>query len=867
MLQLLNWLTIFSGIPSRIWRSGVYLLLGVGVSFLFLAHPVRASGTVLLQYRDLRASIPFAELQSFAADQEASPELQQFLQDTNQNPTQIRQWLTTKITPPQFTQRIASDFVLLQINKIVGDPLGRESLDPLKVAFSKTVNNDNAFTILEIMQNYPKSQVRLEVHRLGQVYTDVMMLVTRIEPILEIAEALLPELVCNCNVATETSGLSSSEATIAYHQTRDAVHSLLPAIEAANATKMGFAKSMPNDSLLALEPSDSPALDNKNLVIQFGPLGRSISLKDLTYFAETGVLPTGWGFFFNVAGIDPENVRAALNQEISVSLRFLDRTLNSLLGEYLLYQVGQIIHPQSKVANIQALRSASILSVADDNHLSLLEILQQYPTRQIYLNGAQLARLGRNANQFQARGGISVAALSLEDWLVQLQASTAENLCNCEAEPVDQVDRDTKSPLPMVTPTIDAAEVAKFLPANWQPVAPHREDRGKIKVVWLQGTPYEMGYQHGEYLHDEIASLGSNVLESLRFAGRGLALGHLATKRSYPEIVEECQGLTAATQDIGMTIDACLVLAYGDVYQAIFGTALPDELFWDGCSQWVATGEATKDGRLYHGSTLDNNAKPIEYIVNNPVVLVRQPDDGLPHVFITYPGMVWPNWGLNVAGITVGLDTVHSAPNELSFYGGSNVQIMAQVLNAATSFAEARQIMDTQPRVHANLIMMTDGKSKEAGVFEFTGKNLAVRTLQDNGVLYVTNHIVLEEMFDRQRFPLSQSSLTRFKRFSQLMEPNGVHSKYGQIDPAAMASIGRDRVNPDTLEASPLDVFDDDASPGGNGSLRQGIYDPDKLLLWVAGGSPPVPENPFVCFSLGEMLNFPDATPCESPAL
>ena len=873
MSQFLSPFIIPNRMTSRIKRSGLYLLLGIGISLLFLMRSAHASETVLLQYRDLRLSVSLSELQAFVDDQEISPELQQFWQNTNQNPTEVKHWLVMKLTPSQLTQKISSEFVLLQINKIVGDPLGRESLDPLRTSFEKTLRDDQAFSLLEILQNYPKSQVRLEVNRLGQVYTDVESLVTRIAPVLAIAEELLPELLCDCNSTAKISGLDTSSATIAYRQTRDAVKSLLPTsditVSKVNTSPISLSQSSPEHSpispeTVALEPSDSPALANKNLVFRFGPLGRSISMQDLTYFAETGKLPAGWSFFFNVAGVDPEVVRTALNQEVSVSLRFLDKTLNNLLGEFLLYQVGQVVHPRSNIANIQALRSASILSVADDNRLSLLEILQQYPTREVYINGAQLARLGRNANRFQSSGGVRAAAISLEDWLVELQASTAETLCTCEAQPSDQPE--AAAPV-MITPTIDPAAIAKFLPANWQPIAPHREDRGIIKVVWLQGTPYEMGYQHGEYLHEEIASLGSDVLGALRFAGRGLALGRLAAKRSYPEIVQECQGLTDATQDIGMTMDACLVLAYGDVYQSIFGRALPDVLFWDGCSQWVATGEATKDGRLYHGSTLDNNERPINYIMNNPVVFVRQPNDGLPHVFITYPGVLWPNWGLNAAGITLGLDTVHAGPNEFSFQGGSNVQIMAQILKTATSFAEAREIMETQPRVHANLIMITDGKSKEAGAFEFTGKNLGVRELQDNGVLYVTNHIVLEEMFDRQRFPLSQSSLTRFERFAQLMEPEGVNSLHGQIDPAAMAAIGRDRVNPNTLEASPFDLFDDDASPGGNGSLRQGLYDPDKLLLWVAAGSPPVPENPFVCFSLEEMLNFPDATPCELPEL
>lgn len=883
MLQLFRVFAVLHRLTPRIQRWVLYLILGFGISLL-LTRQVYASETVVLQYYDRRQPIPLAELQAFAADQSMAPDLQQFLQDTHQDPVQVREWLTSEINAVQLPEQISSDFVLLQINKILGDPLGREDLDPLRAAFQKTLKDDRAFSVLEILENYPKSEMRLELGQLGQVYSDVNLLVTRIEPVLLVANELLPELICDCQIASPTvaptvapksapttdqtmapamgvTDLASAKPTtaIAYRQTREAVKSLLPVVEQTAEESPAVAP------LVALESSTAPGLANKRLVIQFGPLGRSISLKDLTYFAETGELSRGWRFFFNVAGIDPEAVRVALNQEVAVNLKFLDQTLNNLLGEFLLYQVGQVVHTQSNTANIQALRSAAVLSVVPDNRLSLLEVLQQYPTPQVYINGVQLARLGRNAARFQASGGVRAAVLSLEDWLLQLQASTAKNLCSCDSGA--ESDSNALFPQP-IAPTIAPQQVAQFLPANWQPVAPHREDRGKIKVVWLQGSDYEMGYQHGQYLHDEIASLGSEVLSALRFAGKGLALGRLAERRSYPEIVEECRGLADATQDIGMTLSACLVLAYGDVYQEIFANTLPDVLFWNGCSQWVATGDATVDGRLYHGSTLDNDNKPIDYIVDNPVVFIRQPNDGLPHVFITYPGVVWPNWGLNVAGITLGLDSLHPrGPEELSLRGVSDVQIMGQVLKAATNFAEARQIMESELRSRANLIMVTDGKSKEAGVFEVIGKNIGMRELQPNGVLYTTNHSVLESMYDRQQFPLSESSLVRFKRFGQLMEPGGVSSHYGQIDPAVMAKIGRDRVNPNTMQASPLNVFDDDASPGGNGSLRQGLYDPDHLLLWVAGGRPPVPENPFVCFSLGEMLNFPNATPCPSPAL
>lgn len=855
----------------RLKKWGFYLLLGLSVGLVVLSNPVRAADTVLLQSRDLRLQVPLADLRAFVLEEEMSPALQQFLQDAGQDPAQVKRWLVAEINSTRLTSQISQDFVLVQLNKVVGDVLGREVLDPLRSALRKSLDPDSAFSILEILENYPPVNVRLELSRLGQVYNDVDLLVTRIQPVLQITEKLLPELLCECNDTGEssesvlpndgvTAGLKErpdGEPKAAYQRLETALTSVMP-IEA------GALITDPGATHLAQQPSDSPGLVNKRLVFQFGPFGRSIALADLTRFAETGKLSSGWRFFFNVAGVAPEDVQSALNQQVSVDLKVLDRTLNNLLGEYLLYQVGQIIHTSSDTANIQALRSASILSVADNNQLSLLELLQQYPTPDVYINGVQLARFGRVASRFQARGGVRTAVVSLEDWLVELQATKAETVCTCDDQQL------TRSELrsPPVAPAISSEQIAPFLPSGWQPISPHRDDHGIIRVVWLQGTPYDLGYQHGQFLHDEIASLGTDVLGALRFAGRGLALGRLAARRSYPDVVEECRGLTDATQDIGMTMDACLVLAYGDVFQEVFGNTLPNVLFWDGCSQWVATGNATVDGRLYHGSTLDNSNEPVDYILNNPVVFIRQPTDGLPHIFITYPGVVWPNWGLNVAGISVGLDSLHPrSTDELPLHGSSEVQIMGQVLRTATSFAEARQVMESEVSGRANLVMVTDGKSKEAGVFEIIGNSQGVRELQDNDVLYVTNHSVLEDLFERQRMPVSESSLTRFQRFAQLMEPDGIHSLYGQIDPAAMAKIGRDRTHPITLEPSPFEVFDDDASPGGNGSLRQGIYDPERLLFWVAGGPTPVPENPFVCFSLGELLNFPDATPCETPAL
>lgn len=851
---------------SQIKRLG-FLLLGAGIAVVLFASRANAAETVLLRYFDQTLSVPQSQLQAFTDEGILSPELADFFQKTQEDPDAVREWLTAKISVGA-NAVLPEKFVLLQINKTLGDSLEREDLDSLRKALSDAFVNDKAFSVMEVLEKYPKRDVRLTLNRLGQAYTDINLFVTRVNPILNVAKELLPELVCECTVTPDNNAASVSANTVAQPETKAAnAYS-----KATSILKTAFAiADQPTDATsaaltpvkLQLAANITPtAYANKRLVLDFGPFRPSISIADLTKFVETGELSRGWRFYFNVANVDREGLRKALSQEVRVDVKSLDKQLNSLLGEYVLYEIGQIIQTPSGTANIQALRSAIILSAIKDNHFSALELLQNYPLQQVNLNAIRLARYGAIAKRFQDRGGVTTAITDIETWLLQLQATASENICDCDLA--------STVPNPIVTapiPEISPLTVAQYLPANWQPVPSHREDRGNVKVVWLQGTPYEMGYQHGQLLHEEIASIGKEVLTAARLIGQGLALGRLASKRSYPELIEECRGLVDATQDLGITLDSCMVIAYADVFQEILGYTLPQELFWEGCNQFVATNGATIDGQLYHGSSVDNG-KPVPYVINNSIIFVRQPTNGLPHVFVGYPGAIWPNSGMNVASISIGLDTAHpDSANELALIGRSNVQIMARILETATSFDDAQTIMETQPRVRANLIMITDGKSRQAGVFEFTGKNLGVRELQENGVLYVTNHFVLSEMYEKQPLPIDPSSESRFNRFKQLMEPDQPSSYYGQINPEVMAKILRDRVNPYTQQASPFDVFDDNASPGGNGSLRQAIYDPAGLRLWIAAGQPPVPENPFTCFSMRELLNLPNATPCQTPAM
>jgi len=406
--------------------------------------------------------------------------------------------------------------------------------------------------------------------------------------------------------------------------------------------------------------------------------------------------------------------------------------------------------------------------------------------------------------------------------------------------------------------------------SSWMPIPSKREDFGKIKVVWLEGTPYEMGYQHGDLLRDEIASMGREVISSLNFFGRALGLGRLSRRRSFPDIYDECRGLADATADIGMNIEGCMVLALGDVYQEYFSYFLPNVLFHDGCAHFIAAGDATEDGRFYQGWTIDNNGGPLPYWADNPTILVRQPENGIPHLFITVPGMIWPNGGFNAEGLIVSNNTSHPETFEdLDLYGRSTVQLMAQVSQYASTFDEAFEIMESHGRMRSNLVILSDAKSERAGVFELLGSEMGFRELDENGLLYMTNHFTDPDFIGRDTGGEDPSSLNRFLSFQQMLEPDGVRTRYGTINPEVSVGILRDRINPNTFEPSPLDVKDDDASIGGNGSHRQVVFDPTGLRFWMTNSevAQPIPESPFVCFSMQDLLGLPNAEPCPAPAI
>ena len=132
------------------------------------------------------------------------------------------------------------------------------------------------------------------------------------------------------------------------------------------------------------------AISAERILLKYGILSRAVSVEELTTLAETGEVSSSLQSLLDTAGEAPDTLRQGLNEELEVSPVLLDQILNSHPGEWALDQIGEVIYPASGRASRQALRSAFVLSASDDNQVTPLEVIQNYPTAEVQVEGDRL---------------------------------------------------------------------------------------------------------------------------------------------------------------------------------------------------------------------------------------------------------------------------------------------------------------------------------------------------------------------------------------------------------------------------------------------------------------------------------------------
>ncbi|MAA79299.1 MAG: hypothetical protein CL916_08565, partial [Deltaproteobacteria bacterium] len=299
---------------------------------------------------------------------------------------------------------------------------------------------------------------------------------------------------------------------------------------------------------------------------------------------------------------------------------------------------------------------------------------------------------------------------------------------------------------------------------------PDKEQRGPFQIVRLEGTPYEMGVQHGELLLEELEE-GAEYIASDPLMGGMLMLADqqglldFAYEQSAPHYIQECEGMTSVSDMVGWTMDHCILLNFGDV---IIERLLNPPEQTPGCSQIVAQREATEEGSMLHGRLLD--WEQIDFIIENPTIFVKQPTDGIPHVIIGFPGNLSPYQGMNRAGLSIASNEAHPSddvPFELT-KADSHVQMVGTMLANAQNLDEVSTYISSMHHASTESIVVADGTNNATAVFEMTHQDIDMR-LAEQGMVFQTNHFVGEKTSIYDVDPVRDNSQKRFDRIDELL--------------------------------------------------------------------------------------------------
>lgn len=148
---------------------------------------------------------------------------------------------------------------------------------------------------------------------------------------------------------------------------------------------------------------NTSAIAADQVVLKYRIFRESISVEELSAFAETGELSNSLRINLALARQDPKAVRRYLTQPVKVNVVLLDRLLNSPVGNLVLDEVSEVVHTPSGKADRQALRSALVISASRDSNISLIEIIQNYPTQAVQVEGDRLESAYRQLRRLGGR--------------------------------------------------------------------------------------------------------------------------------------------------------------------------------------------------------------------------------------------------------------------------------------------------------------------------------------------------------------------------------------------------------------------------------------------------------------------------------
>ena len=161
---------------------------------------------------------------------------------------------------------------------------------------------------------------------------------------------------------------------------------------------------------MALLPM-SVAQGAEKVRLHYGIFRVTADVEDLVTLAEKGEATPMLEMYLNLGGQSPTTARRLLNYPIEMNATLLDAALAGPWGDTLLGRFSHAISPSQDPSNyreqglrgddrqwaIRALREAVTTSVEDDNRLTLLEFIENYPAETMHVRVERIQEIQREA--------------------------------------------------------------------------------------------------------------------------------------------------------------------------------------------------------------------------------------------------------------------------------------------------------------------------------------------------------------------------------------------------------------------------------------------------------------------------------------
>jgi hypothetical protein len=315
----------------------------------------------------------------------------------------------------------------------------------------------------------------------------------------------------------------------------------------------------------------------------------------------------------------------------------------------------------------------------------------------------------------------------------------------------------------------------------------------KLRIVDLEGTPYQMGKVHGQTLKTEIRDLLKRWKEDLEKTYRVTAevfIKNLLKKTDFQPAIERwTPGLLDEVRGIadGAGVDFDTMYAY-QLIDEIW--AINDDLGLSKCTS-IAAGKRNGNP-AYVAQTLDI---PAFYHGFQTVLRIRDKREDLETLVFTIPGVVAAN-GLNSRSVAVCVNAV----TQLAYSPkGLPVAFVIRGILRQKSYEQAvKFLQDIQPAAPQNYVI---GGPADAAAFERSaGKMSRFIPFEGAEFTYHTNHPLINDDFN-PRFPetLKRREMTlekyrtlcpRFNFLGQVLKDNSA-----AIDLASLKTLFQNRAS------------------------------------------------------------------------